>query len=563
MVLTDNELGMIEQLTYLNASVAEEAGIEGFYGVTGEKTEQSISQILSSFDEKALQTLEDKGEQDIGFVSAKEWAGMIRYLQTSKMKDLVLTDTMTRENGTTIALCFTEKGNAEDAIVAFRGTSGGAEWVDNVQGLNETDTRCQKEALDFIESLSSDNITVTGHSKGGNKAMYVAITSDKVTRCVAYDGQGFSQEFVDKYWAEIQKKSGNIKAYSLATDYVHALLFPVPDAEQIYCQGYGVANIGEHHSPNSLFVTDEKGQIVLDEAGNPMVVKIEEDASIVMLHEFTTFVIHNANAEDKEEIIGFVSQLLEMSFGGDDVPMEDLMDFAMGEPDTVALVAAYLVKYMDENDLGSEDIDQMLSVLGLKSLDEIFTVRVMGFDIIGLSGILDFAKKQLTDKNDDWWIKNVWLPLLKKWKLDGYDIDISALWEKINSKIKEIDGSGGCANAEARSGTIRDFSSDVYEVLMNTIHQMESIGGVSVSSWSNYAGEEWYAPLRVSVAVQGINSYFEKLSQTNQTCKQRIDKVFDNVKTIDTNMAARVLAHCQELARTKGYLTSIEGSIAG
>lgn len=33
MVLTDNELGMIEQLTCLNDSVAEEAGVSGFSGV--------------------------------------------------------------------------------------------------------------------------------------------------------------------------------------------------------------------------------------------------------------------------------------------------------------------------------------------------------------------------------------------------------------------------------------------------------------------------------------------------------------------------------------------------
>ncbi len=562
MVLTDNELGMIEQLTYLTPAVAEEAGIEGFKGVTGIKKGCDISKILECFDEDALQTLEAKGDQDIGFVSAKEWAGMIRYLQSSKMKDLVLTDTMTRENGTTIALCFTEKGNAEDAIVAFRGTSGGAEWVDNVQGLNQSDTKCQKEALDFIESLSSNNITVTGHSKGGNKAMYVAITSDKVTRCVAYDGQGFSQEFVDKYWAEIQAKSGSIKAYSLSTDYVHALLFPVPNSGQIYCQGYGVANIGEHHSPNSFFVTDETGAIVLDESGNPMVVEIPEDNSIVMLHDFTSFVLNNANEEDKVEIIDFVSQMAEKIFSGEDKADGEVLDLALNNPDSIALVAAYLVKYMQVQDLDSEDVDELLAMLGVKSLDEIYTYRVIGIDVITLSSLLDIAKKQLTDDNDDWWIKNVLLPILKKWKLDGYDIDISALWEKINSKIKEIDGSNGCDDAEARSGTIRDFSAAVYEALMSTIHQMESIGGMSVSSWSNYANEEWYSLLRVSVAITGINSYFDKLSETNQTCKSQIERIFDEVKAHDERIARRLETHCQNFESTNSGLTSVAGSIS-
>ena len=75
-------------------------------------------------------------------------------------------------------------------------------------------------------------------------------------------------------------------------------------------------------------------------------------------------------------------------------------------------------------------------MLGLDSLDEMFTVNIAGVDIVGLSGLIDYIKGQLTDDNDDWWIKNVWLPLLKKWKLDGYDIDISAFWEKSTVKLK-------------------------------------------------------------------------------------------------------------------------------
>ena len=59
---------------------------------------------------------------------------------------------------------------------------------------------------DYIENLPYDSITVAGHSKGGNKAQYVTVLSDKVDRCISMDGQGFSQEFIDKYYAEIQKE---------------------------------------------------------------------------------------------------------------------------------------------------------------------------------------------------------------------------------------------------------------------------------------------------------------------------------------------------------------------
>ncbi len=546
VTLTDNELGMIEQLTYLNPSVAKEAGITGYSGFKAGRENESIGEILGAFDEKALRTLEEKGDQDIGFVSAKEWAGMIRYLQSSRMKDLVLTETMTREDGATLALCFQEKGNTQDAVVAFRGTSGGDEWVDNVQGLNETDTLCQKQALDFIESLPSSNITVTGHSKGSNKAMYVAITSDKVTRCVGYDGQGFSQEFIDKYWAEIQEKGGNITTYSLSTDYVHALLFPVPNATQIYCKGYGVANIGEHHSPNSFFVTDENGRILVDENGNPRVVPVLEDKSIIMLHQFTTFVLNNASEADKKDIIGYLSELLAMSFGGDGASKDDLIGQATKQPEKLALVVAYLAKYMEQTGHKAEDVNQMMETLGLEPL------------AWWLSKLLNIVIGNLTDDDDDWWIQNVILPLFKD-KFGG--LDLSALWAMINAKVKEINGSGGCDDATGRQGTVRDFSAGTYERLMDTIRQMESLGAGSVSSWINYSQEEWYDALGVSEAIRAINGYYERAAETNLLCQGRVDSVFDIVDATDKLSARKLQEHCQVLESIRSALQSVGDGI--
>ena len=562
MDLTDNQLGMIEQLTYLNKDVAAAAGISGFNGIKDGHSGMTIEQILACFNEEALQKLEQQtGEIDGACASGSEWASIIRYLKSSDLNQLVLTDTMVNSNGTTLALCFADPDNTSEAVVAFKGTSGGDEWVDNVEGLNVSDTECQREALDFIESLPYDSISVTGHSKGGNKAMYVAITSDKVVRCVAYDGQGFSQEFVDKYWAEIEARGSNITNYSLSTDYVHALLFPVPNSNQVYCDGYGVENIKQHHSPNSFFVTDENGNLILDENGNPQIVIICEDESIQMLHDFTSFVINNANDADKVEIVAFVSQLLAMVFGGGEMDTQAIIDFALDNTDKLALIIAYLVKYMEVNDLSSEDIDKLLAVLGLDSLDELFTVNIKGIEIVGLSGLIDFAKNQLTDENDDWWITNVWLPLLQKWKLDGYDIVISELWQKINAKVNAIDTSNGCSNATGKSGTIRDFSSRVYDALMNTISRIEEMGSASVSSWSGYSSEDWYSPLLIGIAIKGINAYFSKLTETNQTCKTRIDTVFHNVGQIDANRSTVIANLNGDLQGVYSVLSDVASGI--
>lgn len=127
--------------------------------------------------------------------------------------------------------------------------------------------------------------------------------------------------------------------------------------------------------------------------------------------------------------------------------------------------------------------------------------------------------------------------------------------------MKDIGTSGGCGNAKAKSGTIRDFSSSGYEALMNAINRIENLSGGSVSSWSNYSGEEWYSSLLVGIAIKGINGYFSKISETNQICKARIETVFNNVITIDDTISARLVLRCQELQSANTYITSMVNNI--
>lgn len=567
MKIDDNKLGMLEQLTYLDKNVAEAAGLDGFNRINDGHKGLTIKTILECFDEEALRELEQHtGQIDGACMSGSEWAGIIRYLQNSDLSQLTLSDTMINSEGTTLALCFTETNNTKEAIVAFKGTSGGAEWIDNVEGLNVADTQCQKEALDFIENLPYDSITVTGHSKGSNKAMYVAIVSDKVDRCVGYDGQGFSQEFIDKYWAEIEARGQNITNYSLSTDYVHILLFPVPNSNQVYCRGFGVDNVMQHHSPNSLFVTTITGELVLDEKGIPMVVVTSEDASMHMLHEFTTFVLNNANAADKTVVVDYVSILLAEVFGNKNTNTDAIIDTALSDPDALALIIAYLVKYMEVKDLNAEDIDPLLDVLGLNALNELVDIadfNMFGYHVdinLNLVNILNYIKGQLTDGNDDGIIKFA-LGILSKFLAKDYNIDAAHIWETINSKIASIDASNGCENAVNKSGTTRDFSAKVYNTLIEAITQIEDAGDASVASWGSYSGESWFGALLVSIAAKGINTYFSKLTETNQTCKTRMDRVFDTVGQVDSKAASKINNVNTDLRMMGRQISGVAGGI--
>ena len=78
MTLDENELCMLEQLCYLNQSVAEAAGIILFKGVKlGEgKNAKVIKDILAPFDDTAISNLEALGDKEVGAscISGKEWA---------------------------------------------------------------------------------------------------------------------------------------------------------------------------------------------------------------------------------------------------------------------------------------------------------------------------------------------------------------------------------------------------------------------------------------------------------------------------------------------------------
>lgn len=124
------------------------------------------------------------------------------------------------------------------ATVVFRGTGGSYEaWNDNVIGEYLPDTKIQKQAAAFVNdcSASYSSLTLTGHSKGGNLAMYSTVMCAGVTSCVSFDGQGFSDAFLKQYETQIGAAAPKIKSISAHNDYVNLLLQPIA-GEQVYAE---------------------------------------------------------------------------------------------------------------------------------------------------------------------------------------------------------------------------------------------------------------------------------------------------------------------------------------
>lgn len=145
-----------------------------------------------------------------------------------------------------------------EAVVVFKGTQSPEEWADNFAGVNLADTPQQRNALNWYRRiyrqlrLEDYHITVTGHSKGGNKAKYVSILDPSVDRCVSFDGQGFSELFIDKYSPLISQRQRVIESHSAEYDFVNFLFTNIGSAYFYVASPLENAGFGRNHSPSAM-----------------------------------------------------------------------------------------------------------------------------------------------------------------------------------------------------------------------------------------------------------------------------------------------------------------------
>lgn len=155
-------------------------------------------------------------------MSKEEWKEVLFQIRNKpNLMKLRINSIDNKYNKNIKSACFLDR--KDNATVVFRGTATEAEWEDNGQGVYEYDTKEQVDALNYINSLKFKNIIVTGHSKGGNKAQYVTILSDKINKCISINGQGFSNGFIIKYKKEIEKNKSKIICINSKYDYVYCL----------------------------------------------------------------------------------------------------------------------------------------------------------------------------------------------------------------------------------------------------------------------------------------------------------------------------------------------------
>lgn len=234
-----------------------------------------LAHITSPAEDTTLQSILTDLESDFKKQTAHTWnsrdiyrLNILRnavkqstFLSNSKISNLTVSS-----SGLTACSFTNQNGNV---FVVFRGTGKG-EWIDNGEGLSgipeenaykiyvkngielsgkstvlDYATDQQVEALNWFNSIASKNgwskdteITLSGHSKGGNKAQFITIHSDLVDNCYSFDGQGFSPEALEslkmQHGTKFEMRRQKIYSFSTENDYINVLGVRLMPQNQIY-----------------------------------------------------------------------------------------------------------------------------------------------------------------------------------------------------------------------------------------------------------------------------------------------------------------------------------------
>ena len=320
---------------------------------------------------KNFSDIDDKREYSNGITGAeyKQILGAVK--KNSHIKNMIIIQVhfeSANAGGGRSVLLFDPMGN--EAIVAFKGTQSDAEWIDNVSGLYMIPTEFQQNALNWYQSLNLsgyDIITVTGHSKGGNKAKFITIMDDSVNNCFSYDGQGFSDEFINQYSYNIRWNKDKIMNIIAESDFVNILLNDVGQKKFYLGTNYGRLGFAENHCPNAI--------LFFDGDDNPFIWQAKkQDQRMVDLDIMLNSFVRSIPMKKRVDVANMLGNVIVCASHKD---TEGLIS-TFTDPkyaDSAADLLAYILKYKEKK-------PQMVT-----SLKEILSQN--GFDT-GMIGIADF-----------------------------------------------------------------------------------------------------------------------------------------------------------------------------
>lgn len=353
--LTTEQLLLLNNLMYMN----DDSCFHKITGYSQDGQPDTIADIINSIDMNKLDSW--KGNH----VTSDEWKKMINAIKQDEQLmnvQLISTHVDNSEGGGGGVSALFADPSTNEAIVVYKGTEGAKEWVDNFNGGNVASTPHQENALDWYRSLpldSYDTITVSGHSKGGNKAKFVTIMDNSIDRCVSFDGQGFSDKFMEQYANEIARNQDKIQNHVIDYDFVNPLLNDIGSMH--YYDANDLDSFAENHAPNTFFDYDEDGNCVMHETSRP-----EE---IAALDDFMNSALRSMSEEEREKTLNMLEEIV-TTVNSSDFAAQDIIDIFMATDnrEAAAYLIAYLIAYERENPGFGEDLQNLLSEYDLEQV---------------------------------------------------------------------------------------------------------------------------------------------------------------------------------------------------
>lgn len=518
--LSDEELLLLSNLMHVKEEEQKSDVLQDIW--TDDNVEKSIGTILGDINKK-LATLTETEKQAFlttvfdGEIEGSEWEQMLQKINSNPALSSLILQKVDVDDKKALAVCLTDSNG--QAYVVFRGTGAG-EWPDNFEGGYKADTEQQRRALAFIESLPYSHIIVIGHSKGGNKAKYVAILSDKILRCVSFDGEGFSKEFFEKYASQIDKNKWKIKNYALSGDFINPLLIDINAEGKIYIEGSGVSNLKQLHSPSSFFNYED------------MTYDFEvEDQSIwtAAEHSFVNYVINVAGDKEKKIIFDYLGGLAERFLGRKPPDYEEkytkaeILEYFLAHENIAALelVFTYMLKYEE-------------TITGIDLYSKIEIGRESG--IKGLALLLKF----LGEISDEDYQKIQWALNVAK---QHYKSLPSAKDNRTDYKV---------------SDKKRDFSASMKQKLIGICDKTVKEPFYDIQRWNVlYGGEKWMSRLSIEGYKKNIREYYQYTQTANAETKKQIEKVFIEVEKVDRKYAKKINNITKEIKKVRKQIQEI------
>lgn len=315
------------------------------------------------------------------FTSGEEWKNIVNAVKNDKTLmglEIVATHRDVGETGGGGLSAVFKNPETNEAIVTFKGTAA-EEWKDDFVGGGYTQTtdgvstEQQLNALEWYQSLDKSDyssITITGHSKGGNKAKYITLMDDSVSRCVSFDGQGFSDEFVEQYRDNIARNQEKIHNNNLDGDFVNILLNDVGSVT--YYKGNGVGNSGggyaENHCPNSF--------LKFNQDGTYKIIPGPQSEQMKKFDEFLNSCLRSMPDEQKQDALAAIGELIELGLGKGVTDVNEYLKVLTdgSNAECMAYFIAYFIKYEQANPEIGETIKNFLQQMGMDDFSSLVDV---------------------------------------------------------------------------------------------------------------------------------------------------------------------------------------------